>query len=180
MQEIRDPACLETLYRANQQYFGTRPPVIRLLRFEKGEYLSHPLKPLHQFLLVVKGSVRIYGIHEDSRVFGVSYARTDTLLGDIEFCQISHSPFFTEADEPVLCLSLPFAENRAVLENYPVFLRFFMGQLARKLVGGATGWRKTEPEQQNARAGAFLCGRCIFLCIIAPRAAARRMPLPAG
>lgn len=49
MQEIRDPACLETLYRANQQHFGTRPPVIRLLRFEKGEYLSHPLKPLHQF-----------------------------------------------------------------------------------------------------------------------------------
>lgn len=23
MQEIRDPACLETLYRANQQHFGT-------------------------------------------------------------------------------------------------------------------------------------------------------------
>ena len=111
MQEIRNPACLETLYRANQQHFGTRPPVIRLLRFEKGEYLSHPLKPLHQFLLVVEGSVRIYGIHEDSRVFGVSYARTDTLLGDIEFCQINHSPFFTEADEPVLCLSLPFAEK---------------------------------------------------------------------
>lgn len=133
MQEIRDPACLETLYRANQQHFGARPPVIRLLRFEKGEYLSHPLKPLHQFLLVVEGSVRIYGIHEDSRVFGVSYARTDTLLGDIEFCQINHSPFFTEADEPVLCLSLPFAENRAVLENDPVFLRFVMGQLARKL-----------------------------------------------
>ena len=81
-----------------------------------------------------QGSVRIYGIHEDSRVFGVSYARTDTLLGDIEFCQINHSPFFTEADEPVLCLSLPFAENRAVLENDPVFLRFVMGQLARKLV----------------------------------------------
>lgn len=133
MQEIRDPACLERLYQANRQYFGTRPPVMRLLRFEKGEYLSHPLKPLHQFLLVVQGSARIYGIQEDSRMFGVSYVRTNALLGDIEFCQIKHNPFFTEAVEPVLCLALPFAENRAVLENDPVFLRFVMGQLARKL-----------------------------------------------
>lgn len=175
MQEIRDPACLETLYRANQQHFGTRPPVIRLLRFEKGEYLSHPLKPLHQFLLVVEGSVRIYGIHEDSRVFGVSYARTDTLLGDIEFCQINHSPFFTEADEPVLCLSLPFAENRAVLENDPVFLRFVMGQLARKLeLSSRTSTAKRPRRSFPVRALHFL------LCFTAPTAAARRMPQPAG
>ena len=177
MRRIRDKEQVEYWLQKGhiRENFDTENLPFSVCRFEKGEYLSHPLKPLHQFLLVVEGSVRIYGIHEDSRVFGVSYARTDTLLGDIEFCQINHSPFFTEADEPVLCLSLPFAENRAVLENDPVFLRFVMGQLARKLeLSSRTRTAKRPRRSFPVRALHFL------LCFTAPTAAARRMPQPAG
>lgn len=133
MQEIRDPARLQQVFRAKQQYFQAPPPVMRLLRFEKGEFLSRPFKKLNQFLLVVEGSVRIYDIRDDSRMQGISSGGVDSLLGDIEFCSAAYRPFYTEAAEPVLCLALPFAEDRAALEQDPVFLRFVLGQLARKL-----------------------------------------------
>ena len=60
MREIHDEESLEYAFRAQQGHFGTRPPLIRLLMFEKGELLTHPLKPLDQFLIVMEGRVTIY------------------------------------------------------------------------------------------------------------------------
>lgn len=133
MQEVRDPARLQQVFETKRQYFQAPPPVMRLLRFEKGEFLSRPFKKLNQFLLVVEGHIRIYDISDDSRIQGISAGGADALLGDIEFCSAAYRPFYTEAVEPVLCLAFPFAENRTALENDPVFLRFVLGQLARKL-----------------------------------------------
>ncbi len=133
MQEIRDAARLRAVYQANQKLFQAPPPVMRLLRFEKGEFLSRPFKKLNQFLLVVEGNVRIYDIHENSSFRGVASGGPGTLLGDMEFCSASYRPFYTEAVEPVLCLALPFAENRAALQNDPVFLWHVLTVLSSKM-----------------------------------------------
>lgn len=133
MQEIKDAKRIERVYETVRHCFRLRPPVLRLLQFEKGELLNRPLRPLEQFLIVAEGRVAIYDLSEDGGIRYVSKAGKGTLLGDVEFCGADSRAFYTEAAERVLCLALPFAENREALENDPVFLRFALRQLAQKL-----------------------------------------------
>lgn len=41
--------------------------------------------------------------------------------------------YYVEAAEKVICLAIPFQENKSMLENDPIFLRFVLTQLAEKL-----------------------------------------------
>lgn len=50
----------------------------------------------------------------------------------MEFSGIDQQPFFIKAAEPVICLMIHFEENHD-LEDDPVFLRFALNQVARKL-----------------------------------------------
>lgn len=133
MKEIRDPKKLENIFESQSVHFRARPPVLRLLEFEKGELLTHPLKPLEQFLFILEGSVVIYLISHDGSLRYISRAGSGTLLGDMEFSGGADQILYTEAISNVLCLSMPFSENRGVLENDPLFLRFVMGHLAEKV-----------------------------------------------
>ena len=58
-------------------------------------------------------------------------------MGDVEFCGVNSQSSYTEAMESVLCLGIPFQENRSALENDPVFLRFLARQLVQKLAFSA-------------------------------------------
>lgn len=133
MKEIRDPQMLETYFAEQQPHFQQRPEALKLIRFEKGELLNGPLSPLKSFYIVAEGSVYIYYITEDGAVRHISKAETGTLLGDIEFSGKGNEPYYTEAAEKVICLAIPFDDNKSALENDPVFLRFVLGQLAEKL-----------------------------------------------
>ena len=42
MREIRDTKRIEQIYQTVQHCFRLRPPVLRLLQFEKEELLNHP------------------------------------------------------------------------------------------------------------------------------------------
>lgn len=133
MKLIQDKAMLERYFQEQQENVRQRPPVVYLVEFQKGELLNSPLFPLNCFYIIVKGSVSIYDLTEDGAARYIAKAGSGTLLGDMEFSGADKQPFYTEAAEPVLCLSMPFRENQAALENDPVFLRFVLGQLAQKL-----------------------------------------------
>lgn len=133
MKEIRDERRLENFFKEHRDHFRKRPTVLKLVRFEKGEILNDPFRPLSQFYLIVKGSVSIYNLTVDGSVRYISKAASGTLLGDMEFSGAGNQSFYIEAIETVLCLSMPFRENQSVLENDPVFLRFVLSQLAGKL-----------------------------------------------
>lgn len=132
MREILDRAQLEHFFGEQQAHFRQRPPVCKLVEFEKGEILGDPLQPLGRFYLIVRGSVAIYSLTEDGAIRYVSKETSGTLLGDMEFSGAGNPSFYIEAAEGVLCLDLPFRENREALENDPVFLRFVLGQLTAK------------------------------------------------
>ena len=106
MMEIKDTKRIEQIYQTVQHCFRLRPPVLRLLQFEKGELLNHRY---------------------------VSRTGAGTLLGDVEFCGANGGTFYTGAAERVLCLAIPFAENRKTLEDDSIFLRFALRQMAQKL-----------------------------------------------
>ena len=133
MKEIVEKDRLEHFFGEQQAHFRQRPPVIKLVEFEKGEILNDPLKPLDRFYILVRGSVSIYHLTEDGTIRYISKASEGTLLGDMEFSGAGNQSFYIEAAETVLCLAMPFRENQSVLENDPVFLRFVLGQLAGKL-----------------------------------------------
>lgn len=133
MKEIMDKNRLEFFFGEQQVHFRQRPPVLKLVEFEKGEILNDPLQLLSCFYIIVRGSVSIYSLTEDGSIRYISKAASGTLLGDMEFSGAGNQSFYIEAVETVLCLDLPFRENLEVLENDPVFLRFVLGQLAGKL-----------------------------------------------
>lgn len=133
MREIVDKKQLEHFFGEQQIHFRQRPPVLKLVEFEKGEILNDPLQLLSRFYIIVMGSVSIYHLTEDGSIRYISKAASGTLLGDMEFSGAGNQSLYIEAAETVLCLDLPFRENLEVLENDPVFLRFVLGQLAGKL-----------------------------------------------
>ena len=133
MKLIQDKTMLERYFSKQQAHFRQKPPVLQLVEFQKGELLNTPLVSLCCFYILAEGSVSIYDLTEDGAARYVAKAGSGTLLGDVEFSGAGRQPFYTEAAEPVLCLAMPFRENRSVLENDPAFLRFVLKQLAQKL-----------------------------------------------
>lgn len=133
MREIVDKNQLDHFFGAQQVHFRQRPPVLKLVEFEKGEILNDPLQLLSCFYIIVRGSVSIYHLTEDGSIRYISKAASGTLLGDMEFSGAGNQSLYIEAAEIVLCLAIPFRENQRILENDPVFLRFVLGQLAGKL-----------------------------------------------
>lgn len=133
MKEIVDRDRLEHFFGEQKHHFRQRPPVLKLVEFEKGEILNDPLQSLSRFYLIVKGSVSIYSLTEDGSIRYISKVAGGTLLGDMEFSGAGNQSFYIEAAETVLCLAVPFRENQDILENDPVFLRFVLNQLAGKL-----------------------------------------------
>lgn len=133
MREIHDVEMLERVFSDQQSHFCIRPPFLRLLMFEKGELLTHPLKPLDQFLIVIEGHVIVYNLTHEGNVRYIDRGCSGMLLGDMEFSGAVGGMLYTESVDQVLCLSFPFQENRQALERDPVFLRFVLSQLAGKL-----------------------------------------------
>lgn len=133
MKEIANQDTLEYIFASQRAHFQKTPPVMKLLEFEKGEILNDPLQTLSCFYIIVKGSVAIYHLTSDGSIRYVSKASGGTLLGDMEFSGAGSQSLYIEASETVLCLAMPFRENKDVLENDPVFLRFVLSQLAGKL-----------------------------------------------
>lgn len=133
MKEIRDTKRLELYYKEQQLHFQQKPTLLKLIQFEKGELLNGPIHPLKGFYIVVEGSVSIYYITEEGSIRHIFKAGVGILLGDMEFSGIERDMYYVEATETVICLAIPFQENRNMLENDPIFLRFVLVQLAEKL-----------------------------------------------
>ena len=133
MKEIKDAKKLEIYLEEQRLHFQQPLQLLKLVQFEKGELLTGPLHPLKSFYIVVEGSVSIYYITEDASVRPISKAGTGILLGDMEFSGMEKGLYYVEAAEKVICLAIPFQENRSMLENDPIFLRFVLTQLAEKL-----------------------------------------------
>ncbi len=133
MKVISDKALLECYFAEQQAHFRQRPSTYKLVEFEKGELVNSPMKPLKHFFIIVRGGVSIYDLTEDGGIRYITKSGPGTLLGDMEFSGEYRQLFYAEAAEATLCIAIPFRENQNVLKNDPVFLRFVLEQLAKKL-----------------------------------------------
>lgn len=134
MQTVSDPRRLEKhLRELGLHRLALGPEAFRLVRFEKGELLISPDRPMDQLLIVVSGKVHIYGLREDGSSFSVFLEDSRAVLGDLEYVRRAELPFYTEAMGKVLCVALPVARYRPQLDRDPVFLHFLLDSLGEKV-----------------------------------------------
>lgn len=87
MERLNQPVTLQNAlkkYRI-QDMFDSADLDFRLLRYRKGEYLASPSMEPEYLMFLIRGSVRIYNLLEDSTLAPVAIQRPGALLGDIEF-----------------------------------------------------------------------------------------------
>ena len=134
MRIIRDP---ETVYNCYIQEhvtdFCSQPPSAFHLRFyEEGEFLCSPMQPADCLLLLLDGTIYLYGLNQSGRYLPIS-ARSDVmLLGDFEYATGTETQFYAEARSRIRCLALPIEPNRASLDKDIIFLHSLIRSLTDK------------------------------------------------
>lgn len=151
MEYIRDQQRLEQYLRQEKILcrFETENLDFRLVRYQKGELLTSPFKSLPDFLFLVQGKIKIYGLREDGSSFSISQGGDHCMLGDMEFVQRNFSMFYSEAMEEVLCVSLPIEKNRATLERDCTFLNYLLQCVAEKVLMSALVSHAAQPIEER-------------------------------
>lgn len=110
-----------------KKYFEEQE-TIDIYVYEKGETLLSMEERTDHFLVILYGTIHIYGIHETGEMYSIISDQRATLLGDLEFLLGCPSPYYTQACSTVYALSLPFYEE---LKQDPDFLWMIAGRLAQ-------------------------------------------------
>lgn len=113
--------------------FDTKHLFFRLYRFEKGEILNNICNMSQWLMFVVNGTFQIYGNNQDGSCHPIRQIDYFTVLGDIEFCKNTSSPFLVEARTTVFCIMLSLHRYRDILLNDNRFLRYLLQSIAEKL-----------------------------------------------
>ncbi len=134
MKYLSDPALLNEILKKWDipGRFDAGELEFRLARVEKGELLTAPFKSMDELMFMAEGTVNIYGLREDGSMFSVYRVGSGVLLGDIEFVQGTPLPFYAEAAEDTLCVSLAMEKHRERLQQDVRFLNYLLRSVADK------------------------------------------------
>lgn len=129
MKKISDPARIARCLRSSGviELFDTPDLPFLLFSYQKNELIASPLARLEHLLFVVSGTIHVFGLHRDGGAFPVNVVSRGMILGNCEFVSGESTVFYVEAKTDVLCLALPIAETKAVLDRD---LRFLHALLA--------------------------------------------------
>ena len=98
MEYIRDQQRLEQYLRQEKILcrFETENLDFRLVRYQKGELLTSPFKSLPDFLFLVQGKIKIYGLREDGSSFSISQGGDHRQSNLMSLCQSCHTKLHRE------------------------------------------------------------------------------------
>ena len=104
-----------------------------LMQYEKGELVTAPFQEETLFQIVVQGSLNIYFIRDDGARYSLSSGEMDYILGDTEVFYPQSDSVYTEAAEPLTCLTFSIDRHRDILLDSTGFLRMAGGSLSAKI-----------------------------------------------
>lgn len=135
MKKIYDPAavasCLAACrYRRVLEPFGEE---LFILQYEKGELVTAPFLTEKLFQVVVRGSLNIYFVRDDGARCSLSSGGADYILGDMDIFRSHSGSIYTEAAQPLLCLSLSIQRSREALLADNAFLQMLCRSLTEKM-----------------------------------------------
>lgn len=114
-------------YENLKKYFDGQEEIeIRI--YEKEETITAMEQKTDSFLLILKGTIQIYGMDENGKSYSIVSDQGMMLLGDMEFLLDCSSPYYTKACTEVYGLSLPFSDQ---LKQDAAFLWILACNLAK-------------------------------------------------
>lgn len=102
-------------------------------RYEKGEFVTSPLKNADLFQIVVQGTIGIYYIRDDGSVYSLASGQKNYLLGEMALFRQEPGSVYAQASDDLVCLALSIDENRQRLLADCGFLRLVCESLTRKM-----------------------------------------------
>lgn len=106
---------------------------ISLIEFNKDEYICRINKSLKYFYFLVDGKAKITTLVANGKSLLISFATPLSVIGDIEFLNMSLADCDVITLEKCTCLAIPLQVVNEFASNDPKFLRFVINMLETKL-----------------------------------------------
>ncbi|MGL4911714.1 MAG: cyclic nucleotide-binding domain-containing protein [Romboutsia sp.] len=108
---------------------------IKLLKFEKSEYLCREGDILEYFLFLIEGKAKAFKTLPNGRALLFSFYKPSQVIGDLEIAKNQVATGTLEALSTCYCLGINMEYARTELTNDNKFLNFICKSLANKLEG---------------------------------------------
>lgn len=141
MKKIDDRFIIKTFYnkfKIDELFEKDMSDDIKLLRFEKNEYLCREGEELEYFLFLVEGKAKVFKTLPNGKSSLLSFYNSLGVIGDLEFINEEVASGTLQALSTCNCLAIPMDIARVKLINDCKFLRFSCLRLAEKLADIST------------------------------------------
>ncbi|UPA30424.1 cyclic nucleotide-binding domain-containing protein [Terrisporobacter glycolicus] len=136
MKKIEDSFIIENYYNElNMQKIFTddMKSEMRLLKFEKNEYLIREDEDLEYLLFFIQGKAKVFKTLPNGRSLLLDFYKPFRVIGDIEIVKNQRATGTIQALSTCYCLAMPMEEARLKLIKDNKFLKFTCESLAEKL-----------------------------------------------
>lgn len=136
MKKIEDPFIIEKYYNElNMQeiFINDVTKHMKLLKFDKYEYLSREEEDLEYLLFFIQGKAKVFKTLPNGRNLLLAFYNSIRVIGDIEIVKNQSATSTIQALSICYCLAIPMKKARLELTNDRKFLKFTCESLAEKL-----------------------------------------------
>ena len=136
MKKIEDPFIIEKYYNElNMQriFIDDMKKYMKLLKFDKHEYLSRDDENLEYLLFFIQGKSKVFKTLPNGRNLLLAFYKPFRVIGDIEIVKNQSATGTIQALSTCYCLAIPMDKARKELTKDRKFLKFTCESLAEKL-----------------------------------------------
>ena len=136
MKKIEDTFIIEKYYNElNMQeiFINDVTKHMKLLKFDKYEYLSREEEDLEYLLFFIQGKAKVFKTLPNGRNLLLAFYNSIRVIGDIEIVKNQSATSTIQALSTCYCLAIPMKKARLELTNDRKFLKFTCESLAEKL-----------------------------------------------
>lgn len=136
MKKIEDSFIIENYYdELNMQkiFIDDMKSNMRLLKFEKNEYLIREDEDLEYLLFFIQGKAKVFKTLPNGRSLLLDFYKPFRVIGDIEIVKNQSATGTIQALSTCYCLAIPMEKARLKLIKDNKFLKFTCESLAEKL-----------------------------------------------
>ena len=136
MKKIEDSFIIENYYdELNMQkiFIDDMKSHMRLLKFDKNEYLIREDEDLEYLLFFIQGKAKVFKTLPNGRSLLLDFYKPFRVIGDIEIVKNQSATGTIQALSTCYCLAIPMEKERLKLIKDNKFLKFTCESLAEKL-----------------------------------------------
>lgn len=136
MKKIEDSFVIENYYNElnmNRFFINDMKSHMKLLKFDKHEYLTREDEDLEYLLFFIQGKAKVFKTLPNGRNLLLAFYKHFRVVGDIEIVKNQSATGTIQALSTCYCLAIPMERARIELTHDSRFLKFTCESLAEKL-----------------------------------------------